>query len=153
MNKCLIIIALALAACNSNDKTSPKPSKELTNNIDNLKAEGYFFKTGQPIPTDAIVIQTKEDFEKRFGYATTMSRRPTEIDFEKQAVIAIVLPETDCATEIKIDSVTSKGDDLEVLYSVQVGEKQSYTIQPLSMILVNKDLVKGNVVLTKKISI
>ncbi|MCF0160567.1 MAG: hypothetical protein HUJ99_07225 [Bacteroidaceae bacterium] len=114
------------------------------------EAKGYFFKTGQPVPDDALVIRSKEELEQHFGYAATLSSRPTEIDFSQQAAIAVVLPETDRATEIRIHGVTSKGQDLEVTYFVTTGESQSYTIQPMAMIIVSQERVTGQVILSEQ---
>ena len=112
-------------------------------------AKNYFFKNDQTIPASPK-ITTEEEFSKLFGMATTMGERlrgegtsgmdgkPTEIDFTKQFVLAIVLPVTDIATEITPVKLEAKGDSLFYTYDVKTGEKQSFTIQPVSIIILDK---------------
>ena len=131
-------ICAILAACSTASK------------VEFAEANGFFFKNNQPTPTEALVIRNTAELEEHFGYATTMSSRPTAIDFTKQAAIAIVLPVTDHDTQISVAEVTAKGSDLEVAYTVKTGEKQSYSIQPLAILVVDKALVNGKVTAVKK---
>ena len=102
-------------------------------------AKNYFFKNDQTIPTSPK-ITTEEEFNNLFGMATTMGEdgKPTEIDFSKQFVLAIVLPVTDIATEITPVKLEAKGDSLFYTYDVKTGEKQSFTIQPVSIIILDR---------------
>ena len=102
-------------------------------------AKNYFFKNDQTIPASPK-ITTEEEFSKLFGMATTMGEdgKPTEIDFTKQFVLAIVLPVTDIATEITSVKLEAKGDSLFYTYDVKTGEKQSFTIQPVSIIILDR---------------
>ncbi|MCF0196982.1 MAG: hypothetical protein HUK03_07120 [Bacteroidaceae bacterium] len=156
----LIIMALTLIACGGASKVCPvsqesapaigTDSAALTSGVAYTPAEGYFFKTGQPTPAEALVMRSKEELEAHFGYATTMNRRPTALDFSRQVAIAIVLPETNRSTEITVQSITLRGKDLEVAYAVQTGTPLSYTIQPLTMIAVSKTSLQGKVILVRK---
>ena len=119
---------LAMVACTN------KPATVVENNGESSEvafevAKNYFFKNGQVIP-EYPKITTEEEFNKLFGMATTMgeSGKPTAINFAKQFVLAIVLPETDFATEISPVKVEEKGDSLIYTYDVKTGEKQSFTI-------------------------
>ena len=67
----------------------------------------------------------------------------------KQFVLAIVLPETDFATEINPVKVEEKGDSLLYTYEVKTGEKQSFTIQPVSIIILEKQYENNEVKLIK----
>lgn len=111
-------------------------------------AKNYFFNNGQEIPASPK-ITTADEFSKLFGLATTMGEdgKPTEIDFTKQFVLAIVLPVTDVATEISPVKVESKGDSLLYTYDVKTGEKQSFTIQPVSIIILDKKYENNEVIL------
>ena len=135
-----LVSLLALAACNSSNAAEAD-----MNNGDALQgvafqiAKNYFFKNDQKIPANPK-ITTEEEFNKLFGMATTMGKdgMPTDIDFSKQYVLAIVLPQTDMATEIVPVKVEAKGDKLYYTYDVKVGEKQTFTIQPVSIIIIDK---------------
>ena len=120
-----------------------------TGSVNYREASGYFFKNNQPCPKDILVITNKAELERHFGYAATMSQRPTEVDFSKEAVLAIVLPETDLSTDIGIKGITSKQGSLTVNYKVNTGAKNSYTIQPMRMIVVDKSTLQNKTVTAK----
>ena len=111
-------------------------------------ARNYFFKNNQQIPASPK-ISTQEQFSQLFGMATTMGPegKPTDIDFAKQFVLAVVLPPTDIATEIHPQRVEEKGDSLFYSYDVSLGEQQSFRSQPLSIIILDRDYEGKQVVL------
>ena len=135
---------------------SQKQITAVENNIENKEvafgiAKNYFFKNDLDILPASPKITTEENFNKLFGMATTMGKdgKPTSIDFSKQFVLAIVLPVTDLATEINPEKVEEKGDTLFYSYEVKTGEKQSYSIQPISIIILDKKYENKEVVLVK----
>ena len=138
--KSIFVAAMAamMTACSSADKVEFK------------EAEGYFFKNGQPSPKSILVMRSKEELEKHFGYAATMSRRPTEVDFSKQAVIAIVLPEMDIDANVRITGIANQPKGLKVDYKIKSGKQLSYTIQPMTMVVIDKAKLKGTVTANQK---
>ena len=144
-------ILLAMMAC------SNKQTMVVDNNIDSGDvsfevAKNYFFKNGKDILPANPKITTEEEFSKLFGMATTMSKdgKPTPIDFGKQFVLAVVLPVTDFETEINPVKVEEKGDSLFYSYEVKTGEKQSFSIQPISIIILNKKYENKEIVLVNE---
>lgn len=140
MKKVLLAFAvlLGLVACTTNKTTSAKKSV-VSSEVPFTVAEHYFFNKGQDIPVNPK-ITSEELFKQLFGMATVMGEngKPTEIDFSKQFVLAVVLPVTDINTEITPVKVEEKGDTLFYHYDVKTGEKQSFSIQPLSIIILDK---------------
>lgn len=140
MKKVLLAIAvlLGLVACTTNKATSAEKSV-VSSEVPFTVAEHYFFNKGQDIPVNPK-ITSEELFKQLFGMATVMGEngKPTEIDFAKQFVLAVVLPVTDINTEITPVKVEEKGDTLFYHYDVKTGEKQSFSIQPLSIIILDK---------------
>ena len=138
---------LAMVACTNKPVTAVEDNK-VNNEVAFEVAKNYFFKNDQVIP-EYPKITTEEDFNKLFGMATTMGEdgKPTAIDFTKQFVLAIVLPVTDFATEINPVKVEEKGDLLLYTYEVNTGEKQSFSIQPVSIIILDKQYENKRVVL------
>ena len=135
---CVLAALMVMAACSNIDDfvaESDKTGHEVAYEV----AKNYFFKNNQEIPASPK-ITTAEEFGKLFGMATTMGEegKPTEIDFTKQFVLAIVLPVTEYATEIKPVKVTEKGDSLLYTFEVKKGEKLTYSIQPVSIIILDK---------------
>ena len=140
MKKVLLAFAvlLGLVACTTNKATSAEKSV-VSSEVPFTVAEHYFFNKGQDIPVNPK-ITSEELFKQLFGMATVMGEngKPTEIDFSKQFVLAVVLPVTDINTEINPIKVEDKGDTLFYHYDVKTGEKQSFSIQPLSIIILDK---------------
>ncbi len=143
-------VLLAIAACTNKPVTAVENNEE-SSEVAIEVAKNYFFKNDQVIP-EYPKITTEEEFTKLFGMATTMGEngKPTAIDFTKQFVLAIVLPETDFATEIKPVKVEEKGDSLLYTYEVKTGEKQSFSIQPVSIIILDKQYENKRVVLVNE---
>ena len=56
-----------------------------------------------------LIIDNKADFEKYFGMAAHMGGMPTEVNWNKQFVIALVMPETKRATTIYPVNVKASG--------------------------------------------
>ena len=141
-----------MEACGNNPSSNPKTEiGEANNEIAFEEAKNYFFKNGEAIPADPK-ITSEEAFNKLFGMATTMGKdgKPTEIDFSKQFVLAIVLPVTNIDTEIKPIKVEEKGDTLLYTYEIKTGEKQTYSIQPVSIIILDKKYEDKEVVLVNE---
>ena len=133
---------------------SQKQITAVENNVDNKEvafevARNYFFKNNSGILPDNPQITTEEEFNKFFGMATTMGKdgKPTSIDFSKQFILAIVLPVTDIETEINPVKVEENGDSLLYSYEIKKGEKQSYSIQPVSIIILDKKYENKTIVL------
>jgi hypothetical protein len=138
-----IVSMLALVACESS-----KPTEEVPFEV----AKNYFFKSNLDILPASPKITTEEMFNNLFGMATIMGKdgKPTPIDFSKQFVLAVVLPVTDSETEINPMKVEATSDSLFYTYQVKVGEKQSFSIQPISIIILDKQYEDKEVVLCEE---
>lgn len=99
----------------------------------------YFVRNdADSVPT---VITSEAQLEQYFGMAAYMGKggEPTEIDFSKRFVIAVALPETDISTEIYPASLTGDANrELVFTCRMESGDRQSYTIRPFTMIMVDK---------------
>jgi hypothetical protein len=149
-----VLAAASLTSCTSNQKQNAATVTESDNENAGIAfevAKNYFFKNNQEIPSSPKII-TAEEFGKLFGMATTMGEdgKPTEIDFSKQFVLAIVLPVTNLTTEITPDKLEEKGDTLFYYYNAKVGEAQSYSTQPVSLIILDKEYADKQIVMVNE---
>ena len=153
MKKILFVFAamIVLAACGNKQTAAPAESDEASNEVSFEVAKNYFFKNDQETPASSK-ITTAEEFGKLFGMTTTMGNdgKPTEIDFTKQFVLAIVQPVTNLATEITPDRLEEKGDTLFYFYDAKVGEAQTYSIQPISLIILDKKYADKQIVMVNE---
>ncbi|MDQ1095241.1 MULTISPECIES: hypothetical protein [Chryseobacterium] len=101
------------------------------------EAKNYF--TNNTAKPAVVKIATQEEFDKYFGAAATMKSKPTEIDFSKEYVLAVIGQESKNNISMKAQSVVKKADGkLVINYRKSVGKKQTYTIIPSIVLIVNK---------------
>ena len=153
MKKLLFAFAAMIVwtACGNKQAAVPTEGNEASDKVAFEVAKNYFFKNDQEIPASPK-ITTAEEFGKLFGMATTIGEdgKPTEIDFTKQFVLAIVLPVTNLATEITPNRLEEKGDTLFYFYNAKVGEAQSYSTQPISLIILDKKYADKTIVMVNE---
>ena len=144
------MISLMLTACqnnngstnldNRNSESAEVKSETKVEDIDFVLLENYFIKNNVSNSVNPK-IETLEKFNEIFGMATTMGNdgKPTGIDFQKQYVIAMVLPETDLMTTIRpIRLQRNEIGGITLLYKTTVGQTQSFTTRPFLAIIVDK---------------
>lgn len=144
-----LLAVCTLGACQNTSKNedatkqgeetaSPKHDKA---DVPFTVAKNYFLKN--TVETlDHPKFTTSEEFEENFGMATTMgeSGKPTPIDFSKQYVIAVALPETNVETKLEpIDLIQDEQGDLTFTYKKEEGEELSHTISPSLIVLVDNE--------------
>ena len=147
----IIVMMLVLSACsgkvaNLSQNETPAP-KEVSFEV----AKHYFLNRGQEIPGNPK-ITTQEEFSKLFGMAAVMGKdgMPTKIDFSKQFVVALVRPITNIEEEIIPVKVEEIGDTLRYTYEIKTGEEQSYSMQPLSIIILDKQYENKEIILNNE---
>lgn len=138
MKKLIFIMALCGAmlfcSCKSGNGSASESGVNFT------VAKNYFFKNGAEIPENPK-ISSAEEFQNLFGMAAVMGQdgMPTAIDFSKQFVLVVVLPVTDVYTEIQPLDVKVQGGELVYEYSVKTGEKMTYSMRPMALIVLDRE--------------
>lgn len=95
-------------------------------------AEGYFV-AADSIP---LVIKSQAELERYLGMATTMDERPTEIDWDKEFVVAITRRETWQAENIKLMQLYAKADTLYLQYETPLQmDTQGFSVRPLLVLI------------------
>lgn len=135
----------------SNPTTIESKNEMNRRDVSYTMANNYFVKN--TVSTlDNPKIETSEKFNEIFGMATTMGKmgKPTEIDFTKQNVIAVILPETDFTTSLNpISLKRNEKEELVLTYQNIIGEKQSFKTRPSFAIIIDKTET-GRVILEEK---
>lgn len=103
-------------------------------------AQNYFVNnTFGNKEVETLKIDTQSEFNRVFGTATTMSSRPTTIDFSKQSVLAIVAPASNKEITIRIKALeTTLTNGILVKYTIDEGKDLGYTAQSSEVLIVNK---------------
>lgn len=134
-----ILLAAAMVLALSCDSPENVPYEVVRN---------YFFRNDASAP-DSPLITTQEQFESLFGAAAFMGKdgQPTHIDFDRQSVIAVVLPETDMETTLEPLSLSRSGKTLTFTYGKKVDQKVLYTMRPVLLVAMDKAVGAENVVI------
>ena len=104
-------------------------------------AENYFIKNNAQLP-ESHKISDQETFNQIFGMATTMGEngKPTQIDFEKQFVIAVETGPVQKETTLIPGFLINHYDGQLVFhYEIKQGADITYTIRPVLAIIVDKE--------------
>jgi len=144
------ISIMIVTSCNNSRRDKKIENKQATDtsasgeirsaDVPFLVAKNYFVKnTVSQGSLENPKVETKENFDLLFGAATTMNGKPTEIDFSKQYILAVIGDETNVATEISPISL-QKNDKNEIIltYRLNKGSEQSFKIRPLLIVIVDK---------------
>ena len=125
-----IFLAAAMVLAFSCTSSEDVPYEVVKNN---------FFRNDAEIPASPL-ITTQEQFDSLFGAAAFMGKdgQPTHVDFDRQSVIAVVLPETDIETTLRPLSLTRSGGSLTFTYGKEENDKLSYTIRPVLLVATDK---------------
>jgi hypothetical protein len=146
----IAIIAIAamtlLSSCKQNQQQNEANPEEAIlgkpSEVSYTVAQNYFIKNGAVLPENHKITD-QETFNQIFGMATTMGEngKPTEIDFDKSFVIAVEEGPVQKETTMTPDLLINHYDGQLVFhYNVKQGADISYTIRPVLIIIVDKNL-------------
>ena len=131
MNKLTLIgflfLSLIAFACKSSDE------------VPYTLAKNYFIRNDYPNRNlHMLKITDDEKFESIFGMAALMGEKgkPTEIDFSKSFVIAIIDNVSNISAGISIKSLVKENGELNLTYDLDRNEKPSYAYFRHFMILI-----------------
>lgn len=140
----LALGALLLLSCNGcsfMDKMyAAQKIDEVATPIPYTTLENYFVHNDVDCSKQQrLIIDNKADFEKYFGMAAHMGGMPTEVNWNKQFVVALVLPETKRATSINPVAVKATDNNILVFsYHVKKGDRISHTMVPFTAVAIDK---------------
>lgn len=143
----LAFLGTAQAQKATTKKTSTKSAAK--QKISFKLAENYFIKNDYNSDQKGLAITDEQTFTRIAGPAASMGDKgqPTKIDFSKQFVILILLPQTEYYTTINVKSLAYDGKNVLLNYGVKKGEKITYTMRPSEMLVVDKKYM-GSVITT-----
>ncbi len=88
-----------------------------------------------------LVIDDQETFNRYFDAAAETGGRnnqPTRVDFGRQYVLAVVLPETNRATTVIPGEISQVDNTVVFNYMVRKGHKQNYKVVPFAAVAIDK---------------
>lgn len=138
----IFCLLLLLVACHSTEKTEGH-----TGGIEHVAykiAKNYYLRANVvTLPTSPIT--SHQEFESLFGMATTMGDegRPTPIDFEKEAVLAVTFPSGPRKTDIQVERLVKQSGRTLFSYKVIQGDTLSYEMKPVLILIVKREDVEN----------
>lgn len=139
----LAVGALLLMCCNCSfmDKMyAAEKIDKVATPIHYTTLENYYVRNDVDFSKQRrLIFDNEQDFESFFGKAATMGGLPTAVNWNKQYVVAIVLPETKRATAIEPVSVKVANDNVMVFsYHVKKGDKMAHSMVPFTAVAIEK---------------
>lgn len=143
---CTICISCHDRSVVNYEKSQSSKMEQVTIEVPFIRLQNYFLKNipynREVSELQLVVIKNELDFHARFGMTTTMGveGKPTEIDFSKDFVIALIDKVTDISGVIDVNVLKLKDNRvLELSYKSSLGEKQSYSTQRFVAIAIDKE--------------
>ena len=124
-----VSLSIGLGAC--------KPAE---NTVEYKEAANYFVRNDVK-EYRPMLIQSQEEFKGIFGMAPVMGKdgRPTEIDFSKENVIALISEPTNRMSKIDILSIRKENGQLTVRYKIlSTGDQMTFYITPCRLLIIDK---------------
>lgn len=144
MKRLLSIVAAAIfmVSCGMTNKAKQ---------VDYTEAHGYFVRNDAP-PHPSCYYDSQEAFDSVFGCAAFMGEggTPTQIDFTRQSVIAVIGCETNRPTKYIPVSLMSQAATLCLKYKVEEADLTTYTMVPLLLLILDKAYASPNIKLEKQ---
>jgi hypothetical protein len=135
------LLIMLCSSCSFMDKMyAAQKIDEVATPIHYTTLENYFVRNDVDCSKQQrLIINNKEDFEKYFGMAAHMGGMPTSVNWNKQFVVALVMPETKRATSINPVAVKVTENNIMVFsYQVKKGDKLSHTMVPFTAVAIDK---------------
>lgn len=141
----LLLGLMVMFSCTSQKETS-------TLKVPYSEAKNYFVKnTYQSNELAVKKIASQKEFDEIFGAAATMGSNgmPTNIDFSKNYVIALIGTQTNKSTDFLVKNLVKEKENIILSYAVkEESTENSYTILPAKILIVSKQY-DGNIISNK----
>lgn len=138
----ILVVAILMVSCGMTNKAKQ---------IAYTEAHGYFVRNDAP-SRPSCYYDSKEAFDSIFGCAAFMGEggTPTQIDFTRQSVIAVIGRETNRPTKYIPVSLMSQADTLCLKYNVEQAAPTTYTMVPLLLLVLDKAHASPNIKLERQ---
>lgn len=136
----MAVVAVALLCCQCTTSKELRQAKKGAKDVPFTELKNYYVRNNMRYDkTQHLIIDNQQDFDGCFGPAAVMAGLPTDINWEKQYVIAVLLPVTNRATMILPLEVKQSPGNVIFKYQVNRGGKTSYTLSPFTAVALNRD--------------
>lgn len=132
----LVLVALLCCQCSTSQYSQAKKGAK---DIPFVVLENYYVLNNVDCSKlQRLIIDNEQDFNSFFGPAALMGGMPTDINWKRQYVIAVLLPETNRPTMVTPMQVKQSPGNIIFKYQVNRGSKTSYKLVPFAAIALNR---------------
>lgn len=135
----MAVVAVALLCCQCTTSKELRQAKKGAKEVPFTELKNYYVRNNMRYDRPQhIIIDNQQDFDAYFGAAAVMGGLPTDVNWNKQYVIAVILPVTNHATMVTPLEVKQSPGNVIFKYQVYRGGKTSYTLMPFAAVALNK---------------
>jgi hypothetical protein len=132
----LVLVALLCCQCSTSQYSQAKKGAK---DIPFVVLENYYVLNNVDCSKlQRLIIDNEQDFNSFFGPAALMGGMPTDINWRRQYVIALLLPVTNKQTMITPKEVKQSPGNVILYYQVNTGRKTQYTLVPFVAIALER---------------
>ena len=136
----LSLAAVALLCCQC-DTSQYQRAKKGAKSVPFTELEHYYVRNDVDCrQIQRLILDNKEDFEAYFGKGAVMGGMPTDINWKRQFVVAILLPVTRKTTMVTPMEVKQSPGNVILYYRVITGRKTSYTMVPFTAVALDRSV-------------
>ena len=135
------VLLLMCCNCSFMDKMyAAEKIDKVATPVHHTTLENYFVRNDVDCSKQRrLILDNQQDFDAFFGKAATMGGLPSTVNWNKQYVVAIILPETKRATSIEPVAVKVTDNDVMVFsYHIKKGDKMSHSMVPFTAVAIDK---------------
>ena len=135
----LTLCAMVMLCCQCTTSKELRKAKKGAKSVHYEWLQNYYVRNDvASSKPQHLVIDNEEDFNHYFGPAAIMGGKPTDINWKKQFVIAILLPETNKPTMVTPMEVKQSPGNVIFRFQVNKGRKTSYKLVPFAAVALNR---------------
>ena len=135
----LVLAAIVILCCQCTISKELRQAQKGATDIPFVVLDNYYVRNDVDCSkVQHLIIDNERDFKAFFGEAALMGGLPTDINWKRQYVIAVLLPETNRPTSVTPIEIKQSPGSIIFRYQVNRGSKGSYTLVPFTAIALNR---------------
>ncbi len=137
----LSLIVVALLCCQCATSSQYRQAKKGAKPVTFQTLENYYVRNDvKHDQLQRLIFDNQEDFDAVFGPAALMGGLPTDINWKRQFVVAVLLPETNRPTMVTPLEVKQSPGNVIFYYQVNRGRKTSYKLVPFAAVALDRSV-------------
>ncbi len=135
----LSLVAVVMLCCQCATSSQLRKAQQGAKAVPFTELKNYYVRNDIDCShVQRLILDNEQDFKGFFGEAAVMGGLPTDINWKKQFVIAVLLPETNRPTMVTPLEVKRNDHSIIMKYQVNRGAKTTYTLVPFTAVALDR---------------